>query len=157
MVMFLIPPERLNHLLGRFRKVLSKPQFENFRSVMFGLIMSGCKEHDVKSMRDTVGETKCQSSINRFFTSPSWNLDDVMKCAQEIIFSKEDVLVFPTHMEGNVREEEFVTDSLANIEERSKYHKLTRDDFVKKMVSVTMPTPPQYKHIISMNRGDKAL
>ena len=49
--------------------------------------MSGCKEHDVKSMRDTVGETKCQSSINRFFTSPSWNLDDVMKCAQEIIFS----------------------------------------------------------------------
>src|SRR5215467_432487 len=87
MVMFLIPPERLNHLLGRFRNVLSKPQFENFLSVMFGLIMSGCKEHDVQSMRDTVGETKCQSSINRFFTSPSWNLDDVMKCAQEIIFS----------------------------------------------------------------------
>ena len=46
----LLPPERLNHLLGRFRNVLSKPQFENFRSVMFGLIMSGCKEHDVKSM-----------------------------------------------------------------------------------------------------------
>ena len=87
MVMVLIPPERLNHLLGRFRNVLSKPQFENFRVVMFGLIMSGCKEHDVKSMRDTVGETKCQSSINRFFTSPSWNLDDVMKCAQEIMFS----------------------------------------------------------------------
>ena len=54
---------------------------------MFGLIMSGCKEHDVKSIRDTVGETKCQSSLNRFFTSPSWNLDDVMKCAQEIMFS----------------------------------------------------------------------
>ena len=85
--MVLISPERVNHLLGRFRNVLSKPQFENFRSVMFGLIISGCKEHDVKSMRDTVGETKCQSSINRFFTSPSWNLDDVMKCAQEIIFS----------------------------------------------------------------------
>ena len=87
MVMILLPPERLDHLLGRFRNVFSKPQFENFRSVMFGLIMSGCKEHDVKSMRDAVGETKCQSSINRFFTSPSWNLDNVMKCAQEIIFS----------------------------------------------------------------------
>jgi hypothetical protein len=82
--MVVLPPERLNHLLGRFRNVLSKPQFENFRSVMFGLIMSGCKEHDVKS---PVGETKCQSSINRFFTSPSWNLDNVMKCAHEIIFS----------------------------------------------------------------------
>lgn len=87
MVMTLLPPERLNNLLGRFRNVLSKPQFENFRSVMFGLIISACKEHDVKSMRDAVGETKCQSSINRFFTSPSWNLDNVMKCAQEIIFS----------------------------------------------------------------------
>ena len=63
------------------------PNLRTSRSVMFGLIMSGCKEHDVKSMRDTVGETKCQSSINRFFTSPSWNLDNVMKCAHEIIFS----------------------------------------------------------------------
>jgi tetratricopeptide (TPR) repeat protein len=81
MVMVLLPPERLNHL-GRFRNVLSKPQFENFRSVIFGLIISGYKEHDVKSMRDTVGETKCQSSINRFFTSPCWKLDDGMKCAQ---------------------------------------------------------------------------
>jgi DDE superfamily endonuclease len=87
MVMVILPPERLNHLLGRFRNVLSKPQFENFRSVMFGLIISSYKEHDVKSMKDIVGETKCQSSINRFFTSPSWNLDDVMKCAHEIIFS----------------------------------------------------------------------
>jgi hypothetical protein len=32
MVTVLLPPERLNHLLGRFRNVLSKPQFENFRS-----------------------------------------------------------------------------------------------------------------------------
>jgi hypothetical protein len=63
MVMVLIPPERVNHLLGRFRNVFSKPQFENFRRLMFGLIMSGCKEHDVKSMRDTVGETKCQSTL----------------------------------------------------------------------------------------------
>jgi hypothetical protein len=87
MGMVLLPPERLNHLLGRFRNVLSKPQFENFCSVMFGFIISACKEHDVKSMMDTASETKCQSSINRFFTSPSWNLDNVMKCAQEIIFS----------------------------------------------------------------------
>jgi hypothetical protein len=85
--MVLPPPERLTHLVGRFRNVLSKPQFENFCGVMFGFIISACKEHDVKSMMDTVGERKCQSSINRFFTSPSWNLDNVMKCAQEIIFS----------------------------------------------------------------------
>jgi hypothetical protein len=43
--------ERLSHIVGKFRDVLSKSQFENFQSVMFGLIVSHCKEHDVKSIR----------------------------------------------------------------------------------------------------------
>ena len=34
MVMVVLPPERLNHLLGRFRNVLSKPQVENFRTMI---------------------------------------------------------------------------------------------------------------------------
>jgi hypothetical protein len=80
-------PERLGHILGKFRDVLSKSQFENFQSVMFGLIVSHCKEHDVKSIRDAISETKCQSSINRFFTSPSWSLDNIMKRAEDIVFS----------------------------------------------------------------------
>jgi SRSO17 transposase len=67
--------------------LLSKSQFENFQSVMFGLIVSHCKEHDVKSIRDAISETKCQSSINRFFTSPSWSLDNIMKRAEDIVFS----------------------------------------------------------------------
>jgi hypothetical protein len=54
---------------------------------MFGLIVSHCKEHDVKSIRDAISETKCQSSINRFFTSPSWSLDNIMKRAEDVVFS----------------------------------------------------------------------
>lgn len=80
-------PERFGHILGKFRDVLSKSQFKNFQSVMFGLIVSHCKEHDVKSIRDAISETKCQSSINRFFTSPSWSLDNIMKRAEDIVFS----------------------------------------------------------------------
>ena len=45
------------------------------------------KEHDVKSIRDAISETKCQSSINRFFTCPSWSLDNIKKRAEEIVFS----------------------------------------------------------------------
>jgi hypothetical protein len=41
-------PERLSHIVGKSRDALSKSQFENFQSVMFGLIVSHCKEHDVK-------------------------------------------------------------------------------------------------------------
>lgn len=80
-------PERFGHILGKFKDVLSKSQFKNFQSVMFGLIVSHCKEHDVKSIRDAISETKCQSSINRFFTSPSWSLDNIMKRAEDIVFS----------------------------------------------------------------------
>lgn len=87
MVLLVPLPERLGHIVGKFRDVLSKSQFENFQSVMFGLIVSHCKEHDVKSIRDAISETKCQSSINRFFTSPSWSLDNIMKRAEEIVFS----------------------------------------------------------------------
>lgn len=87
MVLVVPLPERLGHILGKFRDVLSKSQFKNFQSVMFGLIVSHCKEHDVKSIRDAISETKCQSSINRFFTSPSWSLDNIMKRAEDIVFS----------------------------------------------------------------------
>lgn len=87
MVLVVPLPERLGNTVGKFRDVLSKSQFENFQRVMFGLIVSHCKEHDVKSTRDAISETKCQSSINRFFTSPSWSLDNIMKRAEEIVFS----------------------------------------------------------------------
>ena len=87
MVLVVPLPERLGHILGKFRDVLSKSQFENFQSVMFGLIVSHCKEHDVKSIRYAISETKCQRSINRFFTSPSWSLDNIMKRAEDIVFS----------------------------------------------------------------------
>ena len=80
-------PERFGHILSKFKDVLSKSQFKNFQSVMFGLIVSHCKEHDVKSIRDAISETKCQSSINRFFTSPSWSLDNIMKRAEDVVFS----------------------------------------------------------------------
>ena len=50
MVLLVTLPERLGHIVGKFRDVLSKSQFENFQNVMFGLIVSHCKEHDVKNI-----------------------------------------------------------------------------------------------------------
>jgi hypothetical protein len=36
---------------------------------------------------DNISFISCSVGGKRFFTSPSWNLDDVMRCAQEIMFS----------------------------------------------------------------------
>lgn len=71
--------------------------------------------------------------------------------------NKEEILVFPAHIDKNIREEEIVTATLADIEKRSKYLNLKKDEFVKKMASMIMPTPPQYKEIIDMNKGEKPL
>lgn len=46
--------------------------------------------------------------------------------------NKEDILVFPTHMGRNVRED-LVTDNLGNIEKRIEYLKLTKGEFVKRL------------------------
>jgi glyoxylase-like metal-dependent hydrolase (beta-lactamase superfamily II)/rhodanese-related sulfurtransferase len=73
----------------------------------------------------------------------------------KILNLPEDMLIFPAHIEGTVKEEEMVTTSLANVRKKSKYLNLEKDEFIQKMVSITMPTPPQYKEIIEMNQGKK--
>ena len=71
--------------------------------------------------------------------------------------NKEQILVFPAHIDKNIREEEIVTAALADIEKESKYLNLNKDEFVKKITSMVMPTPPQYKEIIDMNKDEKPL
>ena len=53
MVLLVPLPERLGHIVGKFRDVLSKSQFENFQSVMFGLIVSHCKAANIRASDST--------------------------------------------------------------------------------------------------------
>ncbi len=43
-------PSRVRHLLPSFRRYFKRPQYNNFRRVMLGLIIAGEKEHNVKSI-----------------------------------------------------------------------------------------------------------
>jgi len=61
-------PRRLRHLLSRFKRYLTKPQYENFCRTMLGLMVAGEGEHDVKSVNELFINRKDQSSLNRFFT-----------------------------------------------------------------------------------------
>jgi hypothetical protein len=71
-------PSRVRHLLSGFRRYFTRPQYENFCRVMLGLIVAGEKEHDVKSVNELFTERKDQSSMNRFFTEPKWNVEQVV-------------------------------------------------------------------------------
>jgi hypothetical protein len=70
-------PSRVRHLLSGFRRYFTRPQYENFCKVMLGLIVAGEKEHDVKSINELFVEGKDQSSMNRFFTEPRWDVERV--------------------------------------------------------------------------------
>jgi hypothetical protein len=40
-------PRRLRHMLSRFRRHFTKPQYENFCRIMLGLMAAGKGEHDM--------------------------------------------------------------------------------------------------------------
>ena len=72
-------PSRLRHVLSRFKRYFTRPQYDNFCRVMMGLIVAGEGEHDVKSINELFIERKDQSSLNRFFTDPRWDVERVVE------------------------------------------------------------------------------
>lgn len=81
-------PSRVRHLLSGFRRYFTRPQYENFCRVMLGLIVAGEKEHDVKSINELFTERKDQSSVNRFFTRPRWNVERVVSEGRALLMSE---------------------------------------------------------------------
>ena len=81
-------PTRFKHILSKFRRYFSKPQYENFCRTELGLIAAGKKEHDVKSINELFIDKKDQSSLNRFMTTPKWSISDVNKEGQELFLSE---------------------------------------------------------------------
>src|SRR5712691_6001448 len=73
-------PSRVRHLLSRFRRYFTRPQYDNFCRVMLGLIVAGEKEHNVKSVNELFIDEreKDQSSMNRFFTESKWDVEQVV-------------------------------------------------------------------------------
>ena len=72
-------PSRLKHLFSKFKKHLTKPQYENFCRAELGLMTAGQGEHDVKSINELFIDKKDQSSLNRFITESKWNVEAVVK------------------------------------------------------------------------------
>ena len=81
-------PRRLRHLLSRFKRYLTKPQYENFCRTTLGLMVAGEGEHDVKSINELFIDRKDQSSLNRFFTEPKWNIDEVVREGKAMLLSE---------------------------------------------------------------------
>ena len=68
----------------------------------------------------------------------------------------EDILILPAHFEKDVRAEELLVSTLGEVRKKSRFLNptMTREEFVEKISSKVMPTPPNYTEIISINKGE---
>ena len=81
-------PTRLKHVFSKFRRFFTKPQYENFCRTELGLIAAGKKEHDVESINELFIDKKDQSNLNRFMTTPKWDIKEVVKQGQTLLISE---------------------------------------------------------------------
>ena len=84
-------PRRVRHILSRFRRHFTRPQFENFCRVVLGLIVAGEGEHDVKSVNELFLDRKDQSSLNRFITSPRWSVEAVAREGRDLLLGEAEL------------------------------------------------------------------
>jgi hypothetical protein len=82
-------PTRLKHIFSKFKRFLTKPQYKNFCRTELGLIAAGKKEHDIKSINELFIDKKDQSSLNRFFTQPQWDILAVANQGRELFLSEQ--------------------------------------------------------------------
>ena len=81
-------PRRFKNILSKFKPYFTKPQFSNFCRATVGLITAGKKEHDITSMNELFIEKKSQSSLNRFFTDPKWDLKNVTDEGKNLLLNE---------------------------------------------------------------------
>src|SRR3989338_10766743 len=75
-------PHQLMANLEAYRKEFTKPQFEHFKRLISGLIISDNKT--IQEINDCFGECD-QSSLNKFLTLSSWDREKIEKIRMEQI------------------------------------------------------------------------
>jgi len=70
--------------------------------------------------------------------------------------NKHDIIFFPGHMNKIINKDEMASDNLDNILKKIGILNLDKKDFVRKVSSIIMATPPQFKEIILINKGEKS-
>lgn len=71
----------------------------------------------------------------------------------KIMTLPDSVLIFPAHIDKYIKGGEIISADLGWLKKNAKLLKLQKNDFVEKIVSQIMVTPPNYRQIISINEG----
>jgi glyoxylase-like metal-dependent hydrolase (beta-lactamase superfamily II)/rhodanese-related sulfurtransferase len=68
--------------------------------------------------------------------------------------SNNNIVILPGHFDKDARAGELISTTLSKVIEDVGLLKLPREEFIDKIASQVMPTPPNYRQIILINRGN---
>jgi glyoxylase-like metal-dependent hydrolase (beta-lactamase superfamily II)/rhodanese-related sulfurtransferase len=68
--------------------------------------------------------------------------------------SNNNIVILPGHFDKDARAGELISTTLSKVAEDVELLKLPREEFIDKISSQVMPTPPNYRQIILINKGD---
>ena len=77
---------------------------------------------------------------------------------QKIIKLPADILILPAHFEKDVKAEVILASTLGDIKKKNHFlnPNITKEEFIKRISSKVMVTP-NYREIISINKGERPL
>ena len=78
---------------------------------------------------------------------------------QKIMRLPEDILILPAHFEKDVKAEVILASTLGDIKKKSQFlnPNITKEEFIQKISSKVMAYPPNYREIISINKGERPI
>jgi glyoxylase-like metal-dependent hydrolase (beta-lactamase superfamily II)/rhodanese-related sulfurtransferase len=78
---------------------------------------------------------------------------------QKIIKLPANILILPAHFEKDVKADEILTSTLGEVKKKSQFFNpnITKEEFVQKISSKVMAYPPNYREIISINKGERPI
>lgn len=94
--------------------------------------------------------------------------DDAKKFAENLYYTiqqkimklPDEILILPAHFERDVKTDEILVTSLGEVRKKKGQFlgsNMIKEEFLKKISPKDMATPPNYREIISINKGEKPL
>jgi glyoxylase-like metal-dependent hydrolase (beta-lactamase superfamily II) len=78
---------------------------------------------------------------------------------QKIMKLPNDILILSAHFEIDVKADEILASTLGEVKKKNHFLNpdITKEEFIKRISSKVMVTPPNYREIISINKGERPL
>ncbi|HSF01285.1 MAG TPA: rhodanese-like domain-containing protein [Nitrososphaeraceae archaeon] len=78
---------------------------------------------------------------------------------QKIMKLPNDILILSAHFEKDVKADEILASTLEEVKKKNQFLRtnITKEEFIKRISSKVMVTPPNYREIISINKGERPL